>query len=133
MKLQRTAWVLFLVLIALYLGLFWFDEYVPTQDGPCHLENALHLRDLCLPGNAGVERYYCFNPGTGSNLLYFVTVGAFAAVLPPFVAERLFLSLYLLAFAAATYAFARRIDKLLLEPYLYAMDHPPPPESSMAF
>ena len=107
MKLKSAAWVLFLVLIVLNLGLFWFDEYVPTQDGPCHLENALHFRDLCLPGDTGVERYYRFNPGTGSNLLYFVTVGAFAAVLPPYAAERLFLSLYVLGFAAATYAFAR--------------------------
>lgn len=107
MKLKRTAWVSFLLLIVLNLGLFWFNRYVPTQDGPCHLENALHLRDLCLPGCTGVERCYRFDPGTASNLLYQVTVAAFATVLPPYAAERLFLSLYLVGFAAATYALTR--------------------------
>jgi hypothetical protein len=107
MKLERAAWGSLLLLIVLNLGLFWLSRYVPTQDGACHLENALHLRDLCLPGCDGAERCYRFNAGAGSNLLYHVTVAAFAAALPPYAAERLFLSLYLLCFAAATYAFAR--------------------------
>jgi hypothetical protein len=107
MKLERVAWGALLLLIVLNLGLFWFNRYVPTQDGPCHLENALHLRDLCLPGCDGAERCYRFNAGTGSNLLYHVTVAAFAAALRPYAAERLFLSLYLIAFAAAVYAFTR--------------------------
>jgi len=107
MKPNHAAWGSLLLLILLNLGLFWFSRFVPTQDGPCHLENALHLRDLCLPGCDGTERCYRFNPGTGSNLLYSVTVAAFAAAFPPYAAERLFLSLYLVCFAAAAYAFAR--------------------------
>ncbi len=107
MNLKKTAWIAFLLLIALYLGLFWFNQYVPTQDGPSHLENALLLRDLCLPGGTGVEQYYRLNWSPGSNLLGHATVAAFATFLPPFAAERLFLSLYVIGFAAATYAFAR--------------------------
>ncbi len=107
MNLKKTAWVAFLLLIALYLGLFWFNQFVPTQDGPSHLENALLLRDLCLPDGTGVEQYYRLNWRSGSNLLGHATVAAFATFLPPFAAERLFLSLYVIGFAAATYAFAR--------------------------
>ncbi len=107
MDIRKTAWVAFLLLIVLNLGLFWFNQFVPTQDGPCHLENALRLRDLCLPGETGVEQYYRLNWTTGTNLLYHITVAAFATVLPPLAAERLFLSIYLVGFAAATYGLSR--------------------------
>jgi hypothetical protein len=107
MYVKKTAWAALILLVVLYLALFWFNEYVPTQDGPSHLENAVLLRDLCLPGNTGVEQYYKVNWGTGSNFLGHAVVAAFATFPPPFAAERLFLSVYVVGFAAAVYAFAR--------------------------
>jgi hypothetical protein len=107
MDLKKASWTAFLLIVVLYLSLFWFNEYVPTQDGPSHLENAVLLRDLCLPGDDGAEQYYYLNVRTGSNLLGYATVGAFATVLPPIPAERLFFSLYVVAFVAAVHAFAR--------------------------
>ncbi len=107
MDVKKTAWTVFLLLVVLYLGLFWFNRYVPTQDGPSHLENAVLLRDLCLPGNSGAEQYYRLNVRTGSNLLAYAAVAAFASAVPPIPAERIFFSLYVAAFAAAVYAFAR--------------------------
>jgi hypothetical protein len=107
MDVKKTAWVALLLLAVLNLGLFWFNQFIPTQDGPSHLENALLLRGLCLPDGNGVDQYYRLNWKPGSNLLYYVTVAAFGTVLPPIPAERLFFSIYFLAFAAATYALGR--------------------------
>jgi hypothetical protein len=120
---RTAAGALFILIILLNLGLLWFNRYIPTQDGPTHLENAVHLRDLVLPGEDGVERHYRLNWRTGTNLFYHVAVGAFATVLPPLAAERLFLSLYLVAFAAATYALARAAGARTALPALAALPY----------
>jgi hypothetical protein len=107
MDVKKTAWAVLVLLVALYVALFWFERYVPTQDGPSHLENAVLLRDLWLPGDNGAEQYYRLNVRTGSNLLGYAAVAACATVLPPIPAERIFFSLYVVAFVAAVFAFAR--------------------------
>lgn len=123
MNIQKTAWVALLALVALNLGLFWFNEFVPTQDGPSHLENALRLRDLCFKRGADVEQYYRLRWTPGSNLLYYVSVAAFATVLPPFAAERLFFSIYFVGFAAATYALGRSAGARTALPALAALPY----------
>ncbi|HUV87965.1 MAG TPA: hypothetical protein VMX79_12745 [bacterium] len=123
MNIKKTAWVTFILLIGFYLGLFWFNRYVPTQDGPCHLENAIHLRDLCLSGGTGVEQYYRLNRLTYSNLLYHTIVGAFGTVIPPLAAERLFFSIYVIGFAAAAYALARSTGAQTAVPAIAALPY----------
>jgi hypothetical protein len=123
MDVKKIAWASLLLLIILYLGLFWFSRYVPTQDGPSHLENAILLRDLCLPGDSGAEQYYRLNVRTGSNLLAYAAVAAFATLLPPVAAERLFFSLYVVGFAAAVYGFARAAGARTPTPALAALPY----------
>lgn len=120
---KTTAGLLFILMIVLNLGLLWLNHYIPTQDGPCHLENALHLRDKYLCDGTGCERFYRLKCRTGSNLLYHATVAAFAAFLPPFLAERLFLSLYIAGFAGATYALARSAGARTAIPAIAALPY----------
>lgn len=91
----------------MYVALVWTVRYVPTQDGPSHLANAAALRDILLPGDQGLEADYYVQRRPVPNWAYYAVVAPLAAVVPPLVAEKLFLSAYVLAFAFAFYKLAR--------------------------
>jgi len=99
--------LVFIVLAALCVALIWAVRYVPTQDGPSHLANAAALRDILLPGDQGLEAHYYVQPRPVPNWAYYAVVAPLMAFLPPLVAEKLFLSAYIAAFAFAFYKLAR--------------------------
>ncbi|HUU56657.1 MAG TPA: hypothetical protein VMW93_04890 [bacterium] len=103
MNIKRAAGIAFFLVIVLNLGLVWCSRYVPTQDGPSHLANAVTLKNLVLPGEAGVEYSYRVNWRLFPNWAYYAVVAPLAAVAPPHTAERIFLSGYVLGFAFAVY------------------------------
>jgi hypothetical protein len=87
----------FALLVLLYLVPVWSFPYLPTQDGPSHLSNAVILRDYGSRDTRYQEffeiRWEPFPNWTShlllTALLYFV---------PPLVAEKVLVSLYLLGF-----------------------------------
>jgi hypothetical protein len=94
-------------LAAAYVLLFWAFEYVPTQDGPNHLANAAALRDFLLPGDQGLEATYFVQHSPLPNWTYYAVAAPLMTFLPPLVAEKIFLSAYVFAFAFAVYKLAR--------------------------
>jgi len=95
---------LYAVFVFLFALSFWVVRYVPTQDGPAHLANAALLADVAAHG-ANANYYVDWRPLP--NWTYYAVVAPLAAALGPFFAEKVFLTLYLLAFAGALWALAR--------------------------
>ncbi len=84
----------------LYLVPVWAFPYVPTQDGPAHLYNAQLLKDFHDPA-AGYAAFYELRGELLPNLTSHLLLMALMYVLPPLVAEKVLVSLYVLGCAGA--------------------------------
>ena len=72
----------------------WLFPYIPTQDGPAHLETAAHL--LGLKGSAFLGEFYNDNRHLATNQVYHGLLVALGSFLPLLIAEKLILSAYAL-------------------------------------
>ena len=91
--------VLFAVLLVLHVAPIWLVHFLPTQDGPLHVENVLAL--VQHAGSPLLQRWYVPNLGAQPNWL---TQALFAGLLPlvtPLVAEKVILTGYTLLFPLA--------------------------------
>lgn len=84
--------------VAAYLAPLWAFRYLPTQDGPSHVANAIILKDYGTPGT----RYHEFFeircehlPNWTSHLL----LAGLMYVVPPGLAEKLLVSFYVVGLA----------------------------------
>src|SRR5436309_2207782 len=79
--------VVFTVLVLLHLAPIWSFPYLPTQDGPSHLANAMMLKDYYVPGTRYHElfgpRWETF-PNWTSHLLLI----GLLYIVPPLAAEK---------------------------------------------
>lgn len=80
--------LVFLNLIPLFTGTFF-----PTLDGPAHLYNARLILDLISGSSSSVNQFFQLNELV-PNLTGHAINAVFLAVLPPHLAEKLFLVLY---------------------------------------
>ncbi len=90
--------VCFWALAVLYLLPVWSFRYLPTQDGPSHLANAQILKDYGKPGTHYDSLYevrYEPIPNWTSHLL----LAGLMFIVPPLVAEKILVTLYVLGFA----------------------------------
>src|SRR5688572_3125845 len=80
----------YLLLIVLHVAVLWAVAWVPTQDGPCHLENAVILAEYRThpPYGANFE----INTAPVPNWFSHVSLAALTLVVSPVIAERLFLT-----------------------------------------
>jgi hypothetical protein len=85
---------LLLALILAHLALLWAFPYVPTHDGPAHLENARILADYSRPDLDLLARYYRFNRELGANWFGHLILAGLTRFLPLLLAEKIFLSGY---------------------------------------
>jgi hypothetical protein len=92
--------VAFGALALLYVLPLWSFRYLPTQDGPSHLDNAQILKDYGDPG-AGYQPFYEIRPDPLPNLTSHLLLVGLLYVAPPLWAEKILVSLYVLGFAAA--------------------------------
>lgn len=92
--------VLVVCTVLIFLLPIWAFPYMPTQDGPAHLANALILKDYGKPDNRFTEFYWISWRPLPYWTCYALLAG-FAQVVPPLAAEKLLLSLYLIGFALA--------------------------------
>jgi len=81
-----------------YALLVWAFPYVPTQDGPSHLGNALMLKGLGDPQTRYSE-YYTLRMEAFPNWTCHVLLVALLHVLPPVAAEKALVSLYVVGLA----------------------------------
>ncbi len=92
--------------VALHLGLLWWLPFFPSQDGACHVYNTVILRDLMNGGMAYGQFFdleLFFTPNLGAAVpLYLLT-----AFLPPVMAEKVFLSLFIVLLAGVMPLLAR--------------------------
>ncbi len=87
-----------MLLIAAHVVPVWMNAHVVSQDGPAHVQNALLLRDLFLGHASGaVRQVYEINRFPEPNWLGHLLLASFAIVASPSVAEKLLVSMYVIA------------------------------------
>jgi hypothetical protein len=77
---------------------FWTFPYVPTQDGPSHLANALILKDYSQPESRFPE-FYWINWNPIPNWSGYILLAGLSYLFPPLIAEKLLVTLYSFGFA----------------------------------
>jgi hypothetical protein len=83
-----------------HLFLVWALPYVPTQDGPSHLGNALMMKGLGDPQTRYGE-YFTLRPEPVPNWTCHVLLVALLYIFPPLAAEKVVVSLYVVGLAGA--------------------------------
>jgi hypothetical protein len=101
LKLNHNAACLIL-LIFCYLGLVWLLPYFPTQDGPSHLYNLVILRDLINGGKIWGD-FFTYQLKAIPNLGFIILTYPLIAYLSPIVAEKMFISIYVILLLWATH------------------------------
>ncbi len=86
------AGLLAAALVFLQLLSLWLVPFVPTQDGPVHLEIAAALRELWRGEPGILGEYYALNPKPEPNLLSYLLLDGLAALAGWRAAERILLS-----------------------------------------
>lgn len=109
----------------MHLALLWAFPFVPTQDGPVHLETTAILKKL-LAGELFWSQIYTSNWSVSTNQLYHSLLLGLSYAVPLAVAERLVLSAYVLVFIGSTLACIRALGgryeaALLLTPILFSL------------
>jgi hypothetical protein len=79
----------------------WVFRYFPSQDGPAHLGNASILREYYTPARTAFRAYYVLNQTFTPNWAGHLALTGLMAVFPPLVAEKVFLSGYVILLATA--------------------------------
>src|SRR6185437_6922067 len=122
---DKIVSILFYVLLILHLIPLFFGKYFPTQDGPSHLKNARMLHDMLLHPGSVFHQYFNINPVPNPNWIVHVVYVIFLTFLHPFLAEKLFLALYV-AFLPLSFRYlVRQINpnnsfiSLLIFPLIY--------------
>jgi hypothetical protein len=90
----------FWLLVALYLLPIWAFHYLPTQDGPSHLYNARIIKEYGGSA-AGYEAFFELRNEPLPNLTSHLLLAALLYLLPPLLAEKVLVSLYVVGFAGA--------------------------------
>lgn len=119
--LASAGWELTLTAIAVLfqLVLVWGFEFFPSVDGPAHLHLAYGLREA-MSGDAFYSQFIELNEAFNPNLLTQGILFSLVALVSPFIAEKLFLTLYFVSFAAASVYALSRINRnaLCFAPFL---------------
>ena len=92
--------VCFWALAFLHLTPIWAFRYLPTQDGPSHLANALIVKEFGGSA-AGFEDTFELRLEPVPNWTSHILLAGLMHLVPPLIAEKLLASLYILGFAGA--------------------------------
>jgi hypothetical protein len=85
-------------LLALYLVPVWLFAYVPTQDAPAHLANALILKELASPESRS-QQFFEVRWEPVPNWTTHLTLAGLLCLFPPLMAHKILVSLYIAGFA----------------------------------
>ena len=97
-------------LIVIYLLPIWLFPYFPTQDGVSHVYNSQILTEYSNPKYEFTD-YYEINWYPFPNWLSHFSLAILMFVFPPLIAEKIFLSLYVILFPFAIYYFLNAIQR----------------------
>ena len=101
-----------LIVVIFHLLPFWMLNTFPTLDGPSHLYNANLIQHLLTEPNGFLDQFYQFNPYPVPNWTGHLMLMAFNAFLPELWVQKLWLTIYVLA-----YFFAFRWLIKVINPY----------------
>jgi hypothetical protein len=113
-------------LIAVHLVPLWVLPYFPSQDGPAHLALANILREYGGPGGQVLREYFVRDPGAVTNWFVYFVLAYGLGFLPVAVAEKVFLSAYVVLFPVAARYAVRGVEPrnaflaLLAVPFTYS-------------
>lgn len=92
---------IWVILTAAYIAPLWAFKYIPTQDGPSHLANAVIIHRL-VAGEASLARdYYTLNRRVIPTTFHHYALALLCGLFPPLVAEKILLTLLVLFCSAA--------------------------------
>lgn len=97
---RRLEQVSYCVLVLAYLLPVWCYRYIPTQDGPSHLANAVILRDYGKPETRHHE-FFELSYQPFPNWTSHQALAVLSYVMPPALAEKIFVTGYVVGFAVA--------------------------------
>jgi hypothetical protein len=83
-------------LIVFCLSMFWWTDYFPSQDGPIHAYNSYLIAHLGSPAYAHLRAYFEIGSLQSPYWVAHLLLAAPMRACSPWVAERLFLSMYLM-------------------------------------
>ncbi len=81
----------------------WLFEHFPTQDGPIHLSNARVFLEYDNPACSVLPEYYQLKSGVGPNWFSLLSLAGLLKLFSPEIAEKVFLSAYVLALVGSAY------------------------------
>ena len=122
-KIERA---LFWLLIGFCVAPVWSMQYLPTQDGPSHVYNAVMLRDFARGGGAVFRRFFEINPRLSPNLLGHYLMAALMFLVSPWTAEKILVSLCVVLLPLSARYAAGRVDRrgtifaFLIFPLIYS-------------
>ena len=106
---RSESWrIILFSLVALHLLPIWIFPFFPTQDGVSHVYNAHVLREYWNPAY-DFQTFYDINWNLFPNWLSHFVLAALMLVIPPLLAEKLFLSIYVILFPLAISYFLRSL------------------------
>ncbi len=101
----------FFALALLYVLPFWTVHYLPTVDGPCHTYNAWILRQYANTEQYPLfQKYYEINARPYANWISQGGMALLMFIVPPLVAEKLFVSLYALILLSGVWYLAGALE-----------------------
>jgi len=103
---RDRAYQLYAVLIILHVALVWILPHFPTQDGPSHVYNLVILHDL-VAGGKDWGQYFTYELRAVPNLGFHLFAYPLFILFPPYVSERIFISLYILLGTVSVPVFLR--------------------------
>ena len=109
---------LFALLTGLYLLPLWLFPYVPTTDGPVHLETAQTLRALASGEGGAQALFFSAQWRLATNQLYALVLYSLGALMPMLVAEKLVLSVYVVGLMLALVFALRSLRGAVLAAFL---------------
>jgi hypothetical protein len=96
----RAEAIAFWLIALLHLIPIWSFRYIPTQDGPSHVNNAQIIKDYHNP-EAGYDHIFEIRLDPLPNLTSHLLLAGLMYVVSPLIAEKLLVTVYVLGFAAA--------------------------------
>ena len=103
---RRVVVALFVAAALVQLVPIWSVHYLPTTDGPSHLYNAWVLRALIRGDQPQLARTFEIDWQPHPNWIGTAFMAALMSIVPPLVAEKLFVSVIVLLFALAMWQYA---------------------------
>ena len=99
--LARHETLLFSLLILIHLVPIWAFTYLPTTDGAAHVASADVMRNINDPALTVFRKYYFVSNQPSPNLIGHLALAGLLSFLPPIIAEKVLVSLYIALFPLA--------------------------------